>query len=1780
MSDFEATRDELRAAREQEAVARDERAAARIAVRVLEAQPEADPHVLQAAREELAQARDKYASSLQDATAALERFAPFSDPRRQLSKLGDDIPFLLMPLRIETRFKTVSDRRELWVRVFPDQFLIDQFEPVPSTTELANVRAYWRQVWRAGRDETRERAAWRTLVASHGSGRAGWLVDSYRPANEADRPTRTDPDEVILVISTGDPLSAAEQAALAAYWEARWRGDDVDPEDPLAGIEPFNLADEGTSVSVAFVVLPDPTAVKDQSWTRAPHVDLLPERLVLVVETGSARREILGAAIPSPLIVGPDPSAPPDEQLAQLDGDLELPAELRWMADFEEAVRIGLGFRVELSVEEATRGFDRLFVLGARLTGDPDVGQQELEQLLEHHRFGRAGLAIVPDGTPTNNTERAGSGYTTDDDADAAFDDRLRGAAFAPEPDPLLRGDGQRLAEALGVDPAAFADVRHADGLDRRDARAMQTALWPATLGYLLTTMLHDVVDPDDADHTRTFFTRYVSGRGAVNAVRVGDQPYGVLTTTAFSRLSWLKRRRDDFLERLWAMSQVVDDDWGAMADDVPFVAGESTDAHATLLGIVGLHPTSVEYHYRYAESLDVLFNKLNLGGLGHGFLEALIKAALDAPALQLLPRLGRRESGPVELLEKYFQGSQGRLRGPLIDDRPLSETELIRAWTTDKRSYLRWLVDAARTSLEAVRKEDGFIDDAPPSALLYLLARHAVQLGYADAGWRFYMAADLDASLREPAFIHVDQAAKVSESRFEPLYRREVKVTDNEHVTVAEHIAAQLPFAPDTRRLREQLRSLELLADASTARLERALAEHIDTVSYRFDAWRLGFVAMQLEQMRGTGAEDEAAKTGIHLGAYGWLLDVRPEPRRLRQVKLDHEQATVFARPNDAPLMHDPANGGYIHAPSPGQAVTAAVLRSGYLANASPDDPDLMAVNLSSERVRVALEILQGIRHGQSLAALLGYQLERGLHDRHDEAEVDVFIYALRRAFPLHALKLKRTATDPAVDDATIEQLEARNVVNGLALAEHVERTNNVSYPFGLTGLPAANAPQRAVIDDEVDRLRDARDAVADLALAEGVHQATQGNFDRASATLAAYSGGHTPPEPDVVRTPASGIPLTHRIGLHLRPGLEAGPTPRSAAEPALDDWLGRVLPAAANVGCRVNWKDPVSGTEASEPVTLDDLGLQPIDLLGLIRTADDQAMTELDDRIVAHVLATRAPRPDAALAIAYMDGGPGLSVFEAAPAIAHARALVSRARPLRPTDVQPPGAARERDDATARIDRARVAAVLTTAEDLATDITGYLTPLEPLVADPVMNQAALAAGVDDTLTGGVALLERGARLGVPGSGWGVAYEGRRRRYAELVARLREVTAAWTVRLDDVKDRLDAYDALPAGTPDDELLAEVARIESELLLVLEDPPATPLAGRARLTTIRDQFEARRDELLAIADGAIGDLSGLLAAVAALGSLEPYDAADLGVDAAEQDATRLVADVVAAVRALGDRLATRVTGGTDALAAHDAAADAPARLAAVQAGAEALLGEHFTLFPEFTVTPDHGAAWQDSLGEDLVRYLRDSAGRPFPVDEWLHGVARVRTPLAHLEQLTILAEAFGRDVPALDPAQLPHRPGERWLALEYPGAQVIDGERLLYTAIYAVPFEPGAAQCGSLLDEWTEVIPLPTASTGIAMHFDQPNCEAPQALLLVTPATWDGQWQWADLLEALPDTLRLARQRAVEPVQVDQTAYARFLPATITAVTLYGLSIALALAVNNDVHAQMAAHHG
>ena len=110
-----------------------------------------------------------------------------------------------------------------------------------------------------------------------------------------------------------------------------------------------------------------------------------------------------------------------------------------------------------------------------------------LESLIDAHHYSEDGFSVVPQGTATNNTGSGGTGFRSfelgDDDS---FDLELGEPLFPNETDWQQRRDGQRLAEALGIDPDVLHHIQSSDGGIERDARAMNTALWPATLGYFL----------------------------------------------------------------------------------------------------------------------------------------------------------------------------------------------------------------------------------------------------------------------------------------------------------------------------------------------------------------------------------------------------------------------------------------------------------------------------------------------------------------------------------------------------------------------------------------------------------------------------------------------------------------------------------------------------------------------------------------------------------------------------------------------------------------------------------------------------------------------------------------------------------------------------------------------------------------------------------------------------------------------------------------------------------------------------------------------------------------------------------------------------------------------------------------------------------------------------------------------------------------------------------------------------------------------------------------------
>ncbi|WP_028926214.1 hypothetical protein [Pseudonocardia acaciae] len=1731
-----------------------------------------------------------------------------------------DFPVLLGPVRVETRF--LGD--DLLVRVFPDEWSIDKLERRYTRAELGALDAYWTAYWRAGGNPVAEQAAWHELVGRIPAGRASWQLTRHAPANPADRPTGVPAGTTVLVIASDAALPADDRQPTITYWSAVWRAHgnrerlrDADiallasvgaaRADAIRARRPVGVDAASTTaatapgdpVVVAFLVLAPPPAaeIAPESWTQVARARFLPDRFTVLGYAGGRQVfAVPGEPVSAELAVSPDPSSDDKPQVDEKTGQLHVPDALAWMTDFERAHGVGMGIRIGLDPDTKRDGLDRLVVIGLRQV-TPERAALDLGELLADQLHSPAGLSLLPQGTPTNNTERAPAGQDAAQQAEAARRTAFTPVAAAAPGDWTAKTDGQWFAELLGLDPEKLAGLPNADLTDRAEAHAAHLALWPATWGNFLQTVLHPILPESTVELTREFFLRNVSGRGPIPTVKIGRQPYGILPTAAFTKLTWPDSPTAGHRRGLHKLLVEAANDWRDATAKVSRVGHRpQDDAHQKLLDILALHPTSAEYHQRYARSVEDMFNRENLGGAGTKVLTTLTGLGMAPPLRALLTRLGYpspwtepyHPSDP-DLLRRLFTDTQHPLLAPLIDDAPLSETDPLRAYTADKRNYLRWLADNGRSDLDAVRMETGFLGNHPPATLLYLLARHALLLGWADAARRLAVAAQSPniPSPADPLFVHVKDAnrpdTRLSESRYRQLYTPDRRITGDPAKLVHQFIPGVIDTGQATARLAEQIRALGRLAELPTARLERVVAEHLDCATYRLDAWLLGLANERIAELRYGTSGTATPKRGVHVGAYGWLEDVRPGGRPLTEMALPAALAEVHG---GTTVPHDTTNGGYIHAPSPSHARTAAVLRAGYVANRSATDPGSFAVRLSSERVRVALALLDGLRQGQPLGALLGYRFERGLHEGHPGVELDSMIPLLRGAFPLRAGKLSAHDQPPS----EVKLVEARNVVDGLELVRRATRPPATpEYPFGATGLPPVEKlkpGQAKAMNDEVKHLIDIHDALADLAVAEGTHQALLGNAERASATLDAYAKEGFPPPPAVVETPRRGVTLTHRLALFLRPDLNPGlGTPRSRAEPAVNDWLPTLLPSELRVVALVTWKDPVTNRPEKRVVSQSDIGLAPIDLLWAVRPVGDAERTDLDDRILGYVVERDDPRPDVPLTIEHTTRvADNITFFELSPLITALRALLTTSRPVRTTDLVPAAGTAPVDravDQAVSLPKERPVAVRAALVELRDDVDEYRTDLTALYPTTGPKTAEILDGIDAFLTRYAKLITTAGGFGMVRSGWGELTLWRGAVFRDVLKAVAETAARMGRALAEADALLERYDRLPSSTSDEERFQLLEKADRLLTTKPSPRPGTPFELRSKVRSHRTDLDLKLDDLLRVAKTNESTLSGLLTEVTRLLPLTDLDPVGLDLTPFQNRIVTFGRELLTRAEALRAEIKDRLDAADKALVALDAAVTGPDKVTAATDALKALLGEDVLAVPQFTPPEPLGEQWRDAYrdSDELVAHLAPT--RDFPVDDWVHGIARVREKPRTWEKTVLLSDALrgpngllgnilGWQEPPLTPVQLPYREGDTWLAMEFAPDAAITEDKVLLTAHYATP--PLLARdnhCGLLLDEWSEVVPAAQETTGIAVNYDGPDSEPPQAMLLVAPPSVSGTWTQDDLVAAVVETFDLARSRAVEPAHLDDTAWAHLLPATVMSSTRRPITISTDLATAN-----------
>ena len=450
-----------------------------------------------------------------------------------------------------------------------------------------------------------------------------------------------------------------------------------------------------------------------------------------------------------------------------------------------------------------------------------------------------------------------------------------------------------------------------------------------------------------------------------------------------------------------------------------------------------------------------------------------------------------------ARLTNATYSGMHRVLEGPLVQPEIPSDDAAL------DPNYIELLLGA--TDLEQLRTGD--FGDVEPRGLLYALLRHALLLGYWTAAASLRVrGVDSTTGPITPIEIEIVEAEALTAWR---LLAEPVTAVSNEPVWSFLRGLGAPPADTDVAALVAPLlelrESLQHLSGVSAARLERLAAGTLDLCSHRFDAWATSIASRRLAELR---AE---RPTGLVVGGYGWVVNLAPAPTPVT-ASVPGETGVVYSAAGDP---------GYTHTPSLAQAATVAVLRSGHLTHATSQFADLLAVDLSSQRVRLATWLLDGVRQGQPLGALLGYRFERRLQER----GLAQFIATFRQVAPLVANKLPGTAVGT---DRPVEAVAANNVVDGLVLQRKWKAAGSLSTL--IAELPVQpDAAQLAqwghTLEHELIDLDDAVDAVSDALLAESVHQAVQGNPTRVASTLDAIAAGEAPPpELEVVRTPRTG--------------------------------------------------------------------------------------------------------------------------------------------------------------------------------------------------------------------------------------------------------------------------------------------------------------------------------------------------------------------------------------------------------------------------------------------------------------------------------------------------------------------------------------------------------------------------------------------------------------------------------------------------------------------------------
>ncbi|HEV3287844.1 MAG TPA: hypothetical protein VG123_02505, partial [Streptosporangiaceae bacterium] len=749
----------------------------------------------------------------------------------------------------------------------------------------------------------------------------------------------------------------------------------------------------------------------------------------------------------------------------------------------------------------------------------------------------------------------------------------------------------------------------------------------------------------------RDHFTAYIRPGGALPAIAVGNQPYGVLAVTALD--DWApgagEERLRAFVAALRALRDTV---WLPCTTAVPQLSTDPasvTDAQTTLVQLLAMSPLGQQIYAREHVGPDYV---RNLWRFVQMKLDSSWDTATAASSQQLLHDTGiawtPRLSGLIGA------EASALVTTPLVGD--------------DGQNVSQWLAWLASAKLADLRGQAVLAGTGASTPLLYRLLRHSGLREYVTAATRLQLRAgilkDWEHLDRELIDIRPEPPGQRPATVWEQLTRT-IILPDGSSPVISDYLDSPAsdhdPAAADLLDFRAAVTTLAAVQTADE--LERNLRQVIDSLSHRLDAWITSIAHRRLTALR------QATPAGTHLGGYGWVMN------------LDWRSSSAFS------------SDGFLHAPSLPQAVTAAVLNSGYQ-SLTGGAANPFAVNLDSRRTRLARRILDAVRAGQTAGAVTGYDFERRLQ----ESGAGQYTRAFRTCAPPSTTTFP--PADPTSAAASMQPASTPGIpslTDGLVLRTKWQAQD--PQVEALLAQIAADDQQRQTplvpaVTAALDALNDALDAAADALTVESLHHAINGVPGRAAATLDALARGDgIVPELDFLASPRGGLTVGHRVAFTIaataprQPGWSAPSTNqlRAAASPTLEAIAETWLPDPGTVRCTATIT-PADGQPQTLTIRLSSCDISALDCLYDTSAVPDPGTPgAVPDRMWLAV--TEAARAQAGAStsapvnVTWDRTGDftatDLTFPELAAACRLARDLLQGCRALRPADLAPLGTA-----------------------------------------------------------------------------------------------------------------------------------------------------------------------------------------------------------------------------------------------------------------------------------------------------------------------------------------------------------------------------------------------------------------------------------------------------------------------------------------------------------------------